>query len=653
LAPDVSGWGVPARSSTTTKARREPALDGIRGLAVAAVLAFHGGFEWARGGYLGVSTFFTLSGFLITRLLLQEHATTGRTSLRRFWSRRARRLWPASLLTLVAIVVLGRTLFEPDDVLGLTGDVLAALAQVANWHFVIEGRSYGDLFTAPSLVQHFWSLAIEEQLYLVIPLVVLACGRSRQPRRTLAVVLGVLSAGSIAATVVLAQGASPDRIYYGTDTRAFELLAGAALALVATGAGPLARPRGHGVQIVGWVALGLSAVAWTAVAQDEDIVTQGGLWLYALVSVALIVGARTPGLLQQALSWPPLVRLGAISYGVYLFHWPLFQVLAPEQIGADRVTAFVLATTLTIALALLSHQLLEAPVLGGRAGWLGAGRRPALLAVSAFSVVVLVATLTPAGTPDLDLDDAQDDLAALLESPDVPPRPGAPVVSVVGDSTALALSLGLATWAGKTGELEMVDGVTGLGCGLLTEGRRQHVGTEGDIPPSCAERPALLAELDDDIDVVVYMGGAWEVSGYRTVGSDGFRTIEDPSFYDELSGLLEELYEAVTADGAAFAFIVVPDMEAGVKRGKSPAEPAAESDPVRIARYNQLGRDLAERHPDDVALVDLRGFMDTLPGGPLERSLRPDGIHLTSESAALVSEEFLGEEIIDIATARD
>lgn len=638
--------------SAAPTARREPALDGIRGLAVAAVLAFHGGFGWAQGGYLGVSTFFTLSGFLITRLLLREQDARGRTSFQHFWSRRARRLWPASLVTLAAIVVVGRTLFEPEDVLGLTGDVLAALAQVANWHFVLEGRSYADLFVTPSLAQHFWSLAIEEQLYLVVPLLVAVSGRTRRPRRTLGVVVGILAVASVAATLLL-QGASPDRIYYGTDTRAFELLAGAALAVVGAGRRSVDRPRGPVVQVAGWTALALSAVAWTAVAQDADVVTGGGLWLYALASVALIVGARSPGPLRQTLSWRPLVQLGAISYGVYLFHWPIFLVLAPEQIGAHRVVAFVLAVCLTVALAWLSHQLLEAPVLAGRARWLGTGRQPGVVAGSAFLVVVLAATLVPAGTPELDLDQAQGDLTELLAEPDVAPDDDAPVVSVVGDSTALALALGMATWAGKTGELEMVPGVTGLGCGLLLEGERSYLGGGGPIDPACAKRPQHLRELDPDIDVVVYMGGAWEVAAYRTPGSDELRTIEDPTLRAELADALEEVYATVTADGATFAFVLVPDLEAGVRRRESPLEPAAESDPARIALYNQLGRDLADRHPDDVALIDLRGFMADLPGGPLDRTLRPDGIHLTTEAAALVADEYLAAEVRRIADRRD
>jgi peptidoglycan/LPS O-acetylase OafA/YrhL len=643
LAPEVVAGAVPGRPT-----RREPALDGIRGLAVAAVLLFHGGFGWAKGGYLGVSTFFTLSGFLITRLLLDERAATGRTSLRRFWSRRARRLWPASLFTLLAVLVLGTTLFAADDVRGLHGDVLAALAQVANWRFVVEGRSYGDLFTAPSLVQHFWSLAIEEQLYLVIPLVVVASGRTAKPLRTLALALAGLAGVSIVVTVVLSGTASADRIYYGTDTRAFELIAGAGLAVAAAGSPDVARARGRSVQIAGAIALALSALAWATVDQSEGIVTGGGLWIYSLLSVALIVGARAPGPLQRALSWRPLARLGLISYGVYLFHWPLFQLLAPEQLGVSRGVAFVLAVALTVALAGLSHQLVEAPILGGRARWIGRGRRPALVALSAFAVVALTATALPERDPTLDLDAAQAELDALLEEPDVPPKPGAPVVSVLGDSTALALALGLGTWAGKTGEIEMATGVTGLGCGLITEGNRFYVDREGPISEDCAERPADIEALDDDIELVLWMAGAWETAAYRTPGSDQLRTIEDPTLYAELADLLEEIYTTTTADGATFAFVLVPDMEVGVKRRRSPAQPEEESDPQRIALYNQLGRELADRHPEDVALIDLRSFMETLPGGPLDRDLRPDGIHLTVAAASLVAEEFLADELIDL-----
>src|SRR5205823_4519833 len=138
--------------------------------AVGAVLLFHSGFSWARGGFLGVSAFFTLSGYLITTLLLDAHARAGRISLRDFWSRRARRLLPAATITLAGVIAFGAAVATVEQLRSLRGDVLAALAYVANWHFIYSGQGYDHLFSAPSPTLHFWSLAIEEQFYIVFPL---------------------------------------------------------------------------------------------------------------------------------------------------------------------------------------------------------------------------------------------------------------------------------------------------------------------------------------------------------------------------------------------------------------------------------------------------------------------------------------------------
>src|SRR3954449_12176794 len=238
---------------TTPALPRVRALDGLRGLAVAGVLAYHCGFGWARGGFLGVSLFFTLSGFLITSLLLAERSEHGRIGLRGFWARRARRLLPAALLALAVIVAFGATVASGSQLRGLRGDVLAALAYVANWRFVLAGTSYGALWSAPSPVQHFWSLAIEEQLYLFLPVIAvlaLACGRWRR-----AVLAGVL-VGFVGLSLVASLAAHDQlRAYFGTDTRAAELLVGALLAVV------LARRPLPRASWAGPVALGVLLVA--------------------------------------------------------------------------------------------------------------------------------------------------------------------------------------------------------------------------------------------------------------------------------------------------------------------------------------------------------------------------------------------------------
>ena len=214
-----------AERSDGTPSGRVRAFDGLRGLAVVAVLLFHSQLSGARGGFLGVSAFFTLSGYLITSLLLAEHARTGRISLRAFWLRRGRRLLPAAYVALAGILAFGATIATVDQARALRGDVLSALTYVANWHFYLSGRSYAHLFTAPSPVLHFWSLAIEEQFYLVFPLLVFGIVRVARGRRW---VIGAFLTAGIAASVVagnvLLASRGESRVYYGTDTRAAELL---------------------------------------------------------------------------------------------------------------------------------------------------------------------------------------------------------------------------------------------------------------------------------------------------------------------------------------------------------------------------------------------------------------------------------------------
>ena len=228
--PRGGGLGAPGSEAL---GRYEPGLDGVRALAVMAVLVYHAEFPWARGGFLGISLFFTLSGFLITSILLRGHATGGTIGLRTFWARRYRRLLPAAYLTLAGVVLFAATVATEQQLSDLPRQVLASILQVVNWFFVFSGQSYVQLFTAPSPVQHFWSLSIEEQFYVFMPLLLLGLLRwVRSPK----VVGAVFAVGAIASSalmfVLYERGASLDRLYYGTDTRVGELLVGCVLAVV-------------------------------------------------------------------------------------------------------------------------------------------------------------------------------------------------------------------------------------------------------------------------------------------------------------------------------------------------------------------------------------------------------------------------------------
>jgi len=208
-----------------------PAIDGLRGIALLGVLAFHANGA-LRGGYLGVDLFFVLSGFLITRILLAEQQATGRIDLRSFWVRRARRLFPALLALMPAIGLYAYFLTPPAGLAGIRADALSTLGYVANWSAIFSHRSYWELFRSPSPLEHTWSLAIEEQFYVVWPLVVFLVLRRFGARALFAVAAG-LAALSMVAMVALFDPERTMRVYYGTDTRAATILAGAAFACVA------------------------------------------------------------------------------------------------------------------------------------------------------------------------------------------------------------------------------------------------------------------------------------------------------------------------------------------------------------------------------------------------------------------------------------
>jgi peptidoglycan/LPS O-acetylase OafA/YrhL/lysophospholipase L1-like esterase len=445
---------LPARPPGTSPDRPpialtyQPAIDGLRGLAVAGVLLFHAGFSWAVGGYLGVSTFFTLSGYLITTLLLAEHQRSGRVSLLAFWGRRFRRLMPASLLTLAGIVLLfGPFVADADQLAELPGDVLAALAYVANWRFIAADQSYADLFTAPSPVQHFWSLAIEEQYYLFFPLLMtglLAAGRGS--RRVLLGALGALAVGSTLLMVTLyTPGTDTARVYYGTDTRAVELLAGALLAVVLASRPDLLRrvpPRL--ATVAGAAVLALTAYWWMTVEQTSSWLFQGGLTLYALTTVVLLTVLLTPGPVTRLLATEPLRQLGRISYGVYLLHWPIFLWLTPERTDLRAFPLFVLRVAVTIGAAVLSFRLVEQPVrtrhaLVGPRNWLVA---PVAVLVLVVGVVTLGAVTEDEQDEGLgaildaspDAQDPEDLLAAAPDAADTSTVPTVDRVLLVGDS---------------------------------------------------------------------------------------------------------------------------------------------------------------------------------------------------------------------------
>ena len=394
-----------------------------------AVVIFHSTLGLAPGGFLGVEVFFVISGYIITRMLLAERERSGRIALLSFWGRRARRLLPALFLLLLGVA--GYTLaFAPEEAAGLRREIGAAVAYVTNWDLIVAGESYFDSWERPSLLRHLWSLAVEEQFYVVWPLLV-AGGLWLLPKRgLLLLVVAGAAASAIAMAALFEPGSAVTRIYYGTDTRASGLLIGSALAFVwaarqSTGGDGLRGLAGVALLTLAGLAGLVALVGFTLLTDgDSPFLYEGGFALVGVATAALIVGAtheRSP--LARALGAPVLRWIGVRSYGIYLWHWPVMALTRPGiDVPFDGWALFGTQVAVTVALAELSYRFVEAPIREGALGRLWQGLREGLVspewrrgAAVAFAgmagaaglavfVVFLVLAQTPAQPPSFELE---------------------------------------------------------------------------------------------------------------------------------------------------------------------------------------------------------------------------------------------------------
>lgn len=344
-----------------------PGLDGLRALAVLAVLGYHLGLDHLAGGLLGVGVFFTLSGFLITSILLQSWERTGTLELKRFWLHRARRLLPA-VVVMLAVVLAWTALTEPDVLAERWGESWSALLYVANWHTILAGQSYFDRFAAPGPLEHLWSLSVEEQFYVLWPIVLLVALRYRHlTRRAILALTALLTAASFTLLAVLASpGFDNTRAYEGTDTRAGGILVGALLALcwprvrrVVERAPAL---RG-GMELVGLA--GLAGIGWLVVSTDDYSMQlySYGLLLLSLSTAALVAAVMTPDTwVGWVLGQEPLRWLGERSYGIYLWQLPVIASVSTTALADQPWLWGLTLTALTLGLAELSWRLVEDPI---------------------------------------------------------------------------------------------------------------------------------------------------------------------------------------------------------------------------------------------------------------------------------------------------
>lgn len=637
-----------------------PALDGLRAVAVALVLVGHGGVPGVGGGFIGVDIFFVLSGFLITSLLLDELGRSGRIDLTGFWIRRARRLLPA-LVLMVLTVAAARELLPYQALTGLRNDALAAFLWMANWRFVAQKTDYFTQGAPPSPLQHTWSLGVEEQYYIVWPLLLIAvtlllAARARRyfQRATLGGVrftifvigtLGALASG--AAAIVFASESTRDRIYFGTDTRAQALLVGASAAallvrdwtalnhgwcLVRTRWG---RRVARFLPVIG--VAGLAALTHFATGNVNEF-RHGLLILVALAAVFVVapVALEQRGAVARLLAWRPLVWLGTISYGIYLWHWPIFLALNGERTGWTGMRLFAARCALTVAIAALSWWLFEQPIRRWRPARVPLLPLAAATVASAAAATMLVIPVgTGPGLREVGLPPGVSAVAAVSPSPPEPVAPGpaaAPrdpnrpfTVSVFGDSIGWTMMHYLPATPG----FRFIDH-TVIGCSLVRGTPYRYIGQTLEQRPECDTWPSRWsAQVSQDRpDVALLIIGRWET--VDRVNEGKWTHIGDPTFDGYLNFELQRALKIVGSSGVRVMVATVPYSRGGEKPD---GRLYPEDQPDRVRQWNDMLRKTVSQHRN-VGIIDLNKKLS--PDGVYTAKVdgiqvRSDGVHLTPE----------------------
>ena len=643
-------------------AARSAPLDGIRALAVTAVILSHAQPGWAKGGYFGVDVFFVLSGYLITTILLGEWRRTGGISLSSFWARRARRLLPALGLLLVGVgigaVALPRVVASP----GLFGDTLGTVGYAANWHFIAAHSDYFAAANNPSPLLHTWSLAIEEQFYLLWPLALVGILtlRSRrragppgpeESRRRLVSVAVVAAVGAFASAVWMAVlvpfgSVAVDRAYYGSDTRAQSLLVGAALAAVRLWWGPIRTGRGRrSLTILGLAgAAGVAAIC-RLVPENSALTFHGGFALLALCTATVIASvSRLPSAgLTSALSVRPLPYVGRISYGMYLWYWPVLLVMTASRTHLHGPSLLVARVAVIVALAAVSFHLVEMPIRRGAiAGWRGWLSLPA----AATAVVVLPVLVPPAGATLPALSRA----AALAAGPArvaSVATPAAPVrILLVGDSLAGSLGVGLSAVAGSFGA-EIVN-LGSPGCSLV-EGSQVRVLWYTDPPGNpcrAADPESLLRTYRSwvaryDPDVVVYLARSDTLDTER---QGTWEHLGQPALDRWAEARFQAAVPVLASEGARVVFLTSPFYDSG-EQGNG--QPWPENAPSRVTTDNRLLAEAAQHSPAQSAVFDLGSLLSGAGHYAADIDSTPvrcqDGVHLTVAGGRWVAARLLPE----------
>ena len=670
------------------------ALDGLRGLAVVAVILYHAGVSWLPGGFLGVELFFVLSGYLITSLLLAEWLERGTIALPAFWARRARRLLPA-LVVLVIVVGLYYALDgNAQAVPGLLGDGLAALLYYSNWHQVAVGTNYFVASGPVSPFQHTWSLAIEEQFYALWPLIVLGSVSLVRSRRgssaaSLRALLGVALIGVAASALMclleFAGGAGIDRVYYGTDTRASGLLAGAALAIWlalrrSEGRAAINRRAGLSVAAVAGLALVFAAIR-LANSSSAWLFPWGLLAVDAATVTVIAAAVLAPGTLaSRLLSVAPLRATGRISYGLYLWHFPLFLWLDTGTTGLSGLSLLAVRVAVTVGVSIVSYVFVEQPIRQRRRpGWLIGSLAPVGAAAAIGSLLAASAATALPAAPAAIASVASASLAgdgpactvSLTDTPGLGIAPG-PLKSeqsfeydalgdhsltwsgsatrtfetcppkrllVIGDSIAFTIGLPMLQNEQHYG-VEVADGAI-LGCAFSTRGQLDVDGVWQAPDDGCPD--ALQTWAADErqfhpAEVVIELGYRDEFD-WRWNGQ--VVHLGEPAFDAYLQSQIDDYVKVLGTGGTRILFLTVPYVNPPAQSDGAPAPAASAS---RHALINGMLAKAAKLDPGRAAVLDVdktlspQGHYTTDVDGQV---CRFDGIHISLFCAGLLEGQIL------------
>jgi len=631
---------------SATGADRIPALDGLRGVALLIIMGFHFGVGWLQGGFFSLDIFYVLSGYLITGLLLGEYGRRGRIVLSAFWLRRARRLLPALLVVLAVVTLYVRFVATPGLYPEFRMSALSALFYFSNWWQIAASSNYFAVTGAVSPLTHTWSLAVEEQFYLVWPLIVLAvlhCSRTFARGVRLVLVLSLAGVLSSAAAMALLFGptANLTRLYFGTDTHAQSILLGSVLACTLTlvqmrrgaeGMAPAAAsPAGRHVLTVLGIAGFAGTVALTYLLRGTSgFDYQGGFLLSAGSAAAIIVGAVCvpSGPVAKLLSLRPLLWIGTISYGAYLWHFPVYLYVDPARTGQTGLPLLALRFGSTVALAAASYYLIERPVMYGEFWRSLKAITPAMAFVGATVVVIVAGTVAPEVAPVV----AGTTLTASEHG--ALARAGAfgkePVrFMLVGDSMALTLAVGLQVASVPRYGVQFINRET-LGCDLdnvpviiadrvdqpvsdCTHWRTQWAGAVAQTRP----------------DAVGMLLGRWDICDHIYQGR--VVHVGQPAWNAHLYGEINQAVDTFAARGAKVVLFTMPDIDAADEAPGSAAYP--ENDQSRVNAFNGIVEDVAAHRPSTVTLIDLNKKLD--PHGSFQLSIDgiavrwADGVHIS------------------------